>query len=223
MGFTDTGNLILKGILVFQTFFSSKSKQNPFKFHYFRNLFFLNFQASDWNLFFNHFYHHNCYYPWKRNKENLETTERKYFYNSGLKIQWRNRNNFFNQQIIVFKKDISSFENCKWRMVSELTKTLQKVTKCSACLWQSVQGNKLLFCLLLLSYLFQGIWGSVTFSYKMPLYTQLSLLKGTNKHSLVSIQNESWDGWTWNKSLSTMSRRMKLKLYPFYGENIFLV
>lgn len=53
---------------------------------------------------------------------------------------------FFNQQIIVFKKDISSFENCKWKVVSELTKTSQ-VTKCSACLWLSVQGNKLLFCL----------------------------------------------------------------------------
>lgn len=54
---------------------------------------------------------------------------------------------FFSQQIIVFKKDISSLENCNWKVVSELTKTLQKVTKCSACLWLSVPGNKLIFCL----------------------------------------------------------------------------
>lgn len=52
MEFADTGNLILQGILVFQTFFSSKSEQNPFKFYYFGNVFFFfYFQSSGYNLF----------------------------------------------------------------------------------------------------------------------------------------------------------------------------
>lgn len=226
MGFTDTRNLILKGILVFQTFFSSKSKQNPFKFCYFRNLFFFfNYQSSDWN-FFNHFYHYNCYYPWKRNKGNLESTKRKYFYNSGLKIQWRNQNNFFLISKSLYSRRIFlhlKIVNGRWFLSSrKLRRRWPNALHVSGYQYREI--NCFSAFLLLLRYLFQGIWGNATFSYKMPLYTQLSLLEGTNKYFLVNIQNYNWDGWTWNKSLSTMSRRINLKLYPFYGrEYVFNV
>lgn len=42
-------------------------------------------------------------------------------------------------------------------------------------------------------------------------YKKLKKIQGN------SIQNDRWDGLTWNKSLSTIGRRMKLNLYILYG------